>query len=113
MLLSHPNMKLEVLCFHIFDCIHLYEIKNAKYQVNFQVFTPARGNRPGVRNVIVLVTDGVGNMEPSTTYIEAREAKARDLHIFTVGVGKSFKGIKHAKSQIVYNIYREPDVKTL
>ena len=51
-----------------------------------EMFTPSNGARPGVPKLLILVTDGTANIEPSNTLIEADLAKADDIIIYTVGV---------------------------
>ena len=48
-------------------------------------FTAARGDRPDVPNVLVLITDGNSN-DPEATFREAYLAKAAGIHIITVGM---------------------------
>lgn len=50
------------------------------------MFTPAHGNRAGIQNVMVLITDGASD-DKKATLDAAREARARGIHIFAVAVG--------------------------
>jgi len=45
-----------------------------------------RGARKGVRQLIFLITDGVANIDPEQTQVEARLTKAAGIEIFAVGV---------------------------
>ena len=47
-------------------------------------FTSGRGDREGVQDVIVLLTDGNSN-NPELTFPAAQRAKADGIHIITVG----------------------------
>ncbi|XP_033747185.1 cartilage matrix protein-like isoform X2 [Pecten maximus] len=61
------------------------------------VFTPGVGDRPGVPNVVIVVTDGgtnPGRVDPYTkdvgkarTLAEADELKVMGCHVFSIGVG--------------------------
>ena len=50
-----------------------------------QMFTPERGDRPGVPNYLVVLTDGKSN-NPEQTWLEAREAREQGI-ITTIGIG--------------------------
>lgn len=50
------------------------------------MFTNARGDRRGVPNVAILITDGVSSINPHRTIPEALEAKERGTHIFTIDI---------------------------
>lgn len=52
-----------------------------------QMFTAARGDRPGVRNIAVLVTDGVSNLNTYQTIPAARASRADGIHIYAIGIG--------------------------
>ena len=47
-------------------------------------FTSGRGDREGVQNVILLLTDGNSN-RPADTFRVTQLAKAQGIHIITVG----------------------------
>ena len=49
------------------------------------MFTPERGDRPGVPNYLVVLTDGKSN-NPEQTWLEAREAREQGI-ITTIGIG--------------------------
>lgn len=51
------------------------------------VFSAARGDRTGVTNYAVLVSDGGSNIRKDMTITEAREAHSRNIEIFSVAVG--------------------------
>jgi hypothetical protein len=50
------------------------------------MFTSSHGDRSGVKNVLVLVTDGASDNKEATLEA-AREARKRGIHIFVVAVG--------------------------
>lgn len=51
------------------------------------IFTPRHGDRPDVRNLIVLLTDGVGNVAPTRTIPEAEKCREAGIHVLSVGIG--------------------------
>ncbi|KAH9490807.1 Collagen alpha-4(VI) chain, partial [Bulinus truncatus] len=51
------------------------------------MFTPENGDRPGVNNVAVVVTDGVSNINSRRTVPEAEQARAKGIHIYAIGIG--------------------------
>jgi Mg-chelatase subunit ChlD len=51
-----------------------------------KMFTAPNGDRPGVPNIAIVVTDGRSNNRPSTL-AEAAKAKALGIEVFSVGVG--------------------------
>jgi len=52
-----------------------------------EVFTQARGDRSGVKNVMVVVTDGLSTVQPQNTIPQAMTAKGKGIEMFTVGIG--------------------------
>lgn len=51
-----------------------------------QVFNPSNGDRPGVQNYIVIVSDGVSTVNPDDTLPAAVDAKNTGAHIMAVTV---------------------------
>jgi len=51
-----------------------------------QVFTAERGDRPDIRNVAILVTDGESTVNEDSTLREADLAKAEGINFFVVGM---------------------------
>lgn len=51
-----------------------------------KMFTTANGDRPGVPNIAIVVTDGRSNNHPNTVK-EASNARNHNINIFSVGVG--------------------------
>jgi len=52
------------------------------------VFRSRRGDRPGVPNVAIVVSDGNSNVLPDRTIPEADEARRRGIELFAVAVGQ-------------------------
>lgn len=63
-------------------------------------FTPRRGERNGVRNVAIVVTDGYSNINEGNTVPEAKDAKDGGIDIFVValGEGPNFREINDMSS---------------
>ena len=53
------------------------------------MFSVENGDRDNVRNIAVVVTDGVSNINSHQTLMEAEKAKKADIHIYAIGVGLS------------------------
>ena len=54
-----------------------------------EVFTRRNGDRPGVENICIVVTDGVSNINARRTIPEAEQARAVGIHIYAIGIGLS------------------------
>lgn len=52
-------------------------------------FTAARGDRPGVPNYVVIVTDGYSNVNPEQTIPLANQLKTNGVTIYVIAVGDS------------------------
>ncbi|CAG2185535.1 COL6A [Mytilus edulis] len=52
-----------------------------------QMFTAANGDRDGVPNVVLILTDGVSNINSRRTIPEAEQARSEGIHIYAVGIG--------------------------
>ncbi|VDI12322.1 Hypothetical predicted protein [Mytilus galloprovincialis] len=52
-----------------------------------QMFTVPNGDRNGVTNKLLILTDGVSNINPLNTIPEAEQARADGIHIYTIGIG--------------------------
>jgi len=50
------------------------------------MFTEQNGARPGIPDILILLTDGTANIEESNTLPEAELTKAANIKIYTVGV---------------------------
>lgn len=52
-----------------------------------EVFTTARGDRTGVKNVMVIVTDGKSTVQPQNTIPQTDNAKKQGIEIYSIGIG--------------------------
>ena len=52
-----------------------------------EMFSRANGDRAGVPNLAIVITDGVSNLNSERTIPEAVRARAHGIHIFVVGIG--------------------------
>ena len=52
-----------------------------------EMFNPANGDRPGVPNVAIVITDGISNLNSERTIPEAVMTHAAGIHIFVIGIG--------------------------
>ncbi|KAH9524925.1 Collagen alpha-4(VI) chain [Bulinus truncatus] len=79
------------------------------------MFTLENGDRPGVDNVAVVVTDGVSNINSRRTVPEAEQARAEGIHIYAIGIGltdtKELDGI--ASKPVDENRFVVPDLTEL
>ena len=60
------------------------------------VFVSNRGDRPGVRNVAVVVSDGNSNIAADRTQAEAETARQRGIELFAVAVGEQSNDVEMA-----------------
>ena len=51
------------------------------------MFDSRRGDRSGVENRVVLMTDGGSNIDPRNTIPEAKALRDDDVDIFVIGIG--------------------------
>lgn len=51
------------------------------------VFTSTRGDRSGVKNVLIMVTDGKSTVQPQNTIPQATNAKSQGIEIYSIGIG--------------------------
>ncbi|XP_022328093.2 matrilin-3-like [Crassostrea virginica] len=52
-----------------------------------EMFTEANGDRPGVPNICIIMTDGVSNINYQRTIPEAVTAREKGIHIYAIGIG--------------------------
>lgn len=52
------------------------------------LFTAAKGDRPGVPNVLVVMTDGYSNVNEERTPVDAEQLRNDGVTIYCVGVGE-------------------------
>ena len=51
------------------------------------LFTPLRGDRPGVQNLVILITDGVENVEVNNLIPSAQQLHATGAQVICIGIG--------------------------
>ena len=51
------------------------------------MFSARNGDRPDVRDIVVIITDGVSNINSRRTITEAESARAKNIHIYAIGIG--------------------------
>ncbi|KAK7501402.1 hypothetical protein BaRGS_00007206 [Batillaria attramentaria] len=51
------------------------------------MFTPQNGDRPGVPNICIVVTDGASNINSGRSVPEAEQARAEGITIYAIGIG--------------------------
>ena len=89
--------------FHLNDCNTTQDIMEAIGAIRYrsgatntadglkimrtQMFTAPNGDRNGVTNKLLILTDGVSNINPLNTIPEAEQARADGIHIYTIGIG--------------------------
>jgi len=71
------------------------------YLANHVIFKPKNGDRPGVANIVILLTDGVSNIDTDKTVPYAEEAKRNGVKMITIGVSNNVdkKELKAIASQ--------------
>ena len=78
-----------------------------------QMFRRERGDRPGVPNVGVLVTDGFSSVGTEPTLAAATEARRRGLLLFGVGVGIDDSDELDWITQDAQRVFLTPDFDSL
>jgi hypothetical protein len=64
------------------------------------MFTEENGDRPGVPNICIIMTDGVSNINYRRTIPEAEKARQKDIHIYAIGIAlKDLKEVNGIASQ--------------
>ncbi|KAK7502427.1 hypothetical protein BaRGS_00006380, partial [Batillaria attramentaria] len=53
------------------------------------MFSNSRGNRPNAPDYVIVITDGLSNVNAEQTIPEAELAKAEGIHVFAIGIGVS------------------------
>ena len=51
-----------------------------------EMFTEANGDRPGVPNICIIMTDGVSNINYQRTISEAETSREKGIHIYAIGI---------------------------
>lgn len=59
----------------------------ALHDMRTEMFQREHGDRPGVPNIALLITDGYSSISSPEGVTEAQQARARGIQIFTVGIG--------------------------
>ena len=60
-------------------------------KVRTEMFLPERGDREGVQNYLIMITDGKATIQPENVIPEAVFAKMAGIHILVVPIGKVTK----------------------
>ncbi len=81
-------------------------------------FTTTKGDRLNSPNVIILLTDGVSNIDKHRTISDAEEARNKGIEIFTVGITNSInedevKGMSSVPQEEGTNYFKTADFMTL
>lgn len=53
------------------------------------MFLESNGDRPGVNNTAIIITDGISNINSRRTIPEAQNARDQGIHIYAIGIGLS------------------------
>lgn len=62
---------------------------DALFRMRTQMLREENGNRPDVPDIVILLTDGVSNINADRTIPEARQARNKGVAIVGIGVGLS------------------------
>ena len=52
-----------------------------------KMFVEKKGDRPNVANIVILMTDGVSNIDKHDTIPQAERARADKIRVFVIGIG--------------------------
>ena len=85
---------------------------------HMEQFTYDRGDRPEVHNVIILITDGVSNIDVPSTTREALVAKNKGITVYSIGVTngvdeEELKAVSTNPQQLGANYFMAADFDTL
>ena len=83
--------------------------------VNDEMFLQEKGDRPEVRNIAILLTDGMTTKNRDQLRPEAERAKLNGIHIFVIGIGswlvtgelKRMASIPYSKNAFVLEGFEE------
>ena len=82
--------------------------------MNDRMFTEENGDRPNVKNIGIVLTDGVSNIGSRRLPQEAERAKLNGIHIFAIGVGilqteelKKIASVPASRNAFVLNGFEE------
>lgn len=81
-------------------------------------FTPQRGDRSSVRNIAIVITDGVSNKDADRTISDAVNARQKGVAIFSVGITNEIfedelKGISSMPQKIDKQYFTSPNFDEL
>lgn len=81
-------------------------------------FIASRGDRPNVRNIAIVITDGVSNENPENTIPAAEAARDAGIDIFSIGITNAVDetevaGISSAPHQLNQNYWLIEDFRKL
>lgn len=51
------------------------------------MFSTLHGDRQDIRNIAIVITDGVSNINGRRTLTEAKNGKEKNIHIYAIGIG--------------------------
>ena len=57
-------------------------------------FTSGRGDRAGIRNIAIILTDGESKVKPERTIPEAERARAAGIDILSIGIGSNINEVE-------------------
>ncbi|XP_052813421.1 uncharacterized protein LOC128240703 isoform X11 [Mya arenaria] len=82
------------------------------------MFTPANGDRQGVENVAIVLTDGVSNINSRRTIKEAVTARSKDIEVYVIGISltdtREVEGMaSEPKDKYLYNVRRFEELQGL
>ena len=63
-------------------------------EVRTKVFTAKNGDRKGVPNILMLITDGQSNVNERKTTNEARRVRRAKIHVTAIGVGMDARPLR-------------------
>ena len=86
--------------------------------VNEQLFTPAGGDRPGVPNLVIVLTDGKSTVNPELTVPNAVALRNRNIRIIAIGITSSIdeaelKGISSEPQSLGSDYFTSPNFQGL
>lgn len=81
-------------------------------------FTFQRGDRPGIRNMAIVVTDGQSNRDADRTIQDAEEARRQGIEIFSIGISTAvneneLRGISSQPQEMNRNWFQSQDFRML
>ena len=105
----------------IFASPHLDSFTNTSGGIRLmkdEHFTPRRGDRPGVRNIAILVTDGQSNIDHQRTISDAQAAMRQGIEMYSIGISSAvnedeIRGISSPPQQMNQNWFQSEDFQML